>query len=425
MRIGEKLKTRDRIWSLLLIALLGATSSGCVNAASKQQGSSASTTSQSSTIKSSSTSSSSSFSSQELPVGKILSVEDVNPNIAYRVADKQATFYWSLKGYGKKSDIASDNATAQGLNFGAFKKYVTTKGIYYHMVSYNSGGFEKEKGWQRVTNYADDSNFGYINANNVRRFYTVTSKWTYQQKKPYYVANPYSHRIWNQPVYTVRYTFVSHVFDRLATTQLYATKELIKHTGAHYVYLETAGGKKLGWVYKSPKVLIAGKYRDPGKQLLHLKSGEKKAKHVQSVKSTKSRVGVNDSLAMPQRAYVVKNKQKQVKRVLVLGMDNRPTKIYFKNGHAIKEINYTYRRKIWKVTTNKKKLRTHFTARHTYITSAETRTNFYSSKSKKLARVMTIGDDGIATTTIYRSGHIVFKTSPFKEIITYPYANFK
>jgi len=365
--------------------------------------------------------------SKTLPIGQIISSEKMDPDVAYKVTNKKAKFYDSLKVFGKKSGIFSDYETVHGANLilGATEKYVTADNTYYHVVNYQSGGFENSISPEGSSDYNDEADNGYVKASDLTKFSTVKSQWTYQKKQPYYVADACNNRIWNRPAYTVHYTYVNHVFDRLSTTQLYATKELIKHTGSHYVYLETAKGKQLGWVYKTPKVLIAGKYRDPGKQLLRPKKHEKMVQKIQSKKSTKNRVGVNDSLSMQQRVYLVRNRKHQLTSVLVMGMDNRPVKLTIHNGQVTKLSNYTYRRKPWKIVTNKKKLRTHYRAEHAYIDTDIAETTFYSKKSKKLAMVETIGYDGIAHAIVYRNGRVSFKTHVYKNVITYPLADFK
>ncbi|MCI1554566.1 MAG: hypothetical protein LKH74_11670, partial [Levilactobacillus sp.] len=230
-----------------------------------------------------------------------------------------------------------------------------------------------------------------------------------------------------RPAYTEAYTYITHVFDRLTTQQLYATKELITHKNLHYVYLETAKGRKLGWVYKARHTLIAGKYRDPGKQLLKLKKHEHLVTKVQSKKSTKNRVGVNDSLSLQQRAYLVKNRKNQIVRVLIISMDNRPTKIYFRNGRAVKVKTYKYRRTPWKSTTNKKKLRTKYLVQHEYDYASVdgTQNRFYSIKNKKLVRLETLGFDGGGYVDVYRKGHVKFFTDVDEESITYSINDYK
>ncbi len=404
--------------TFMILAMLGISIAGCTNNESHEKVASAS--SSSSKVSNSSKSSS----KVALPVGKIISRKKMNVDDAYKVSNKKAIFYRNLKEFGKKSGFYSDYETVHGsdLTLGVSEKIVTTKGVYFHMVNYLSGGFENDVTPAEENKAYEDQ--GYIQADYVKPIKTVTQSWTYAHRQPYYLAYPCNHRIWTRPAYTVHYTYISHTFDRLSHTQLYATKELVKRNGSHYSYLETAH-RKLGWVYKSPKVLVKGKFVDPGKQLLNKKKSEKLQSHVQSVKSTKSRVGINDSLSMQQRAYIVKNKQGKIVRVLVMGMDNRPTKVTFKNGQATKLISYTYRRKPWKTTTSQKKLRHSFWAHHIYIDTPTTKTIFYSQKSKKLLMNKTIGSDGMATTTIYRNGTVKFMTHPYKEIITYRYARFK
>ncbi|AYM03497.1 GW dipeptide domain-containing protein [Levilactobacillus yiduensis] len=407
--------------TIIILATLGIIVGGCANSTSQRNEVSASSSRGSSENKKYLTKSSSEV---KFPVGKIVSREKMNVDDAYKVTNKKAIFYRSLKEFGKKSGFYSDYQTVHGSNLtiGATEKIVTTKGTYYHMGTYISGGFEND-----VTPKTESKayeNQGYIQASYVTPFQPVTRIWTYSQRRPYYLAYPCNHRIWTKPAYTVHYTYISHTFDRLSHQQLYATKELIKHNGSHYVYLE-AKNHKLGWVYKSPKVLVRGRFVDPGTKLLKRKQGETKLTHVQSLKSTKNRVGVNDSLSMPQRAYVIEGKNHQVRRVLVMGMDNRPTKLSFKKGRVTKLISYTYRRKVWRVVKNQKKLRHSYLAHHTYIDTPATKTSFYNHNSRKLFKNKTIGADGSATTIVYRNGKVKFATHPYKDIITYPYANFK
>ncbi|VDG21376.1 hypothetical protein [Lactobacillus brevis] [Lactiplantibacillus mudanjiangensis] len=402
--------------ALIILALVtGIVSAGC------------STNKQSSNVKASSTTAQSSSKVAEKVnplVGKTLSTEKGDLDVAYKMANKKVKFYRNLNQFGKKSGQISEYVTEKSFVFGVAEKYITEKGTFYHLVKYQSNGLDNER-------YPSNSNFikfwgnlGYVKASDMKRFNPITSEWTYQKKQPYYIAKPYSHRIWNRPPYTVHYTYISHVLDRLTTTQLYATKEAVKHNGSHYIYLETAKGRKLGWIYKSPKVLVAGKYRDVSKQLLTLKKGETKKTHVQSKKSTNNLVSKNDSISTQQRVYIVRNKKHKIIRVLVIGNDNRPTKITFKNGQATKLINYSYFRKPWKTITNKKKLRTHYTADNTYNNDDNTSTKFYSTKSKKLVQVMTVGWDAYATTTIYRNGNVKFATVIPKQLNTYPISDF-
>jgi len=350
-----------------------------------------------------------------LPIGQISSIKKANPEVAYKMANKHVKFYRSLKEFGSNGGVYSYYQMEKGAIFGITQVITATRGVYYHVLEYSSGGF-------RGKGHADD--LGYVKANDLKRFSVIKSRWNYAKKKPCYVANPNSHRIWNSPVYTVSYAHITHIFDRLTMSQLYATKELIKYNGQHYVYLETANGRKLGWVSKSKNTLIAGKYRNVAKHLLRVNKSERMISKVQSKQSTGNRVGVNDSLSLQQRAYLVKS-GKRIVRVLVIGMDNRPTKITFKNGKATKVISYTYRRKVWKSTTNAKKLRTHFTADHEYISVDSAKTSFYTKKSKKLVKVETDGYDGYATVIVYRNGRVNFATLIEKRVITYPYADFK
>ncbi|WP_125583364.1 hypothetical protein [Levilactobacillus cerevisiae] len=395
---------------LFLLGLVGITMAGC-----------------SATGQSKSAVASANSSSTKSPVGRIISTEKANPDISYKMANKHVKFYRSLKEFGTKSGVYSSYATAKTLTFGPIEKYTTTKGIYYHMVNYSYGayGFDHPSLPDMSKDYMEFAENGYVKSTDLKRYHPIKKAWTYKHRKPYYVGNTWSHRLWNAPVATMHYAYVMRGFDRLAMQQLYATKEEVKRSnGAHYVYLETAKGRKLGWVAKSPKTLIAGYYRDPGSQFLTVQPGQTMRKHVQSKKSTHNRVGINDSLSLQQRAYVVKS-QYQVSKVLVMGMDNRPTKIYFSNGHATKVKFYEYWRKPWKTVTKPKKLRTHFSVWHEFAEGVPTRVSFFSSKSPKLTAVKTEGSDGSATTTIYRSGKVAFKTHPYKHVVTYPLSDFK
>jgi len=370
---------------------------------------------------------SASASSGSVPIGKIISSKDENPDVAYKMANRKIKFYRSLKEFGKKSGIISDYVTESGSTFGVIKKYTTSTGTYYHLVNYNYGayGFDHPSMPDMSKAYMEYADNGYVKSTDIKRYHPIKSKWTYKSRHPYYVGNTWAHRLWNAPRATMHYAYVMRGFDRLATQQLYATKEEVKRSnGVHYVYLETAKGKKLGWVAKSPKTLIAGYYRDPGRQFLTVKSGQTLKKHVQSKKSTHNRVGINDSLSLQQRAYVVKANH-HVSKVLVMGMDNRPTKIYFSNGHATKVKFYEYWRKPWKTVTKQKKLRTHFRVWHEFAEGVPTKVSFFSAKKSKLAAVKTVGGDGSATTTIYRSGKVTFKTHLYKHVVTYPLADFK
>ncbi|MFD1455411.1 hypothetical protein ACFQ44_06890 [Levilactobacillus lanxiensis] len=356
---------------------------------------------------------------KSLAIGKIVSIQKSDPNVAYKMSNKRVKFYHSLKDVGTKHGIISDYQEEKGEIFGIKQMITAGKGVYYHMIEFGTGGFEK--------NSDEPDDMGYVKASDVTRLAVIKSEWTYTKKKAYYIADPNSHRIWNRPVYTMSYTYITHVFDRLTTQQLYATKELITHKNKHYVFLETAKGRKLGWVFKARHTLIAGKYQDPGKQLLTVKKHEKLVTKVQSKKSTGNRVGVNDSLSLRQRAYLVMGKNKMVSRVLVISMDNRPTKIYFRNGHAVKIKTYTYRRKLWKSSTNKRKLRTKYVAEHAdnYLSVDSIHSRFYSTSNKKLVRVNTVAFDGYGSVIIYRNGKVKFITGGLKETYNYPYANFK
>ncbi|WP_204120906.1 MULTISPECIES: hypothetical protein [Levilactobacillus] len=400
---------RVKKWALAVLILSGFIV-GCSSHDSEATAESSSKQSEASKVSTSSKSE-----SKPLAIGQIYSTKKADPNIAYKMANKHVKFYRSLKEFGTGGGVYSYYQMEKGGIFGITQVITATRGIYYHVVEYTSGGFN-QKG------HAD--NLGYVKASDLKRFSTIKSKWHYARKRPYYVANPNSHRIWNSPVSTVHYAHVTHVLDRLTTVQLYATSELIKYNGQHYVYLETANGRKLGWVRKSKKTLIAGKYRNVARQLLKVKKGERLLSQKQAKQSTGNRIGVNDSLSLQQRAYVVK-KGKQIVRVLIVGMDNRPTKITFSNGKAIKVVSYTYRRKAWKSTTNAKKLRTHFTADHEYLSVDSAKTYFYAKQSKKLVRVETDGYDGFASVTVYRNGHVSFATLIEKRVITYPYDDFK
>lgn len=377
----------------------------------------------SSTSQKESTASSQASSSQSKPlfVGEVFSTEKADPNIPYKMANKHVKFYRSLKEIGAKDGVFSDYFEEKGETFGITKVVTATKGIYYHVVKYTvneTGGFEGK---------GKPEGLGYVKATDLKRVSLIKSEWAYAKKKAYYVADPNSHRIWNRPAYTAPFTYITHVFDRLTTQQLYATKELITSKGKHYVYLETAKGRQLGWVYKARHTLIAGKYRDPGKQLLKLKKHEKMVTRIQSKRSTGNRVGVNDSLSLRQRVYIVRNKHHQIARILIISMDNRPTKIYFRNGLATKVKTYTYRRKPWKVTTNKKKLRTVYWAQHgdDYMNVDAIRSKFYTMKSKKLVKVSTLANDGYVHILIYRDGHVKFHTEVIEHNITYSINDYK
>lgn len=397
--------------SLACLMLLTGLVTGCSNESKKATAESAS---RESTI--SVTSSSTSRNDVNSVIGNVVSTKKVNPDIAYKMSNKHVKFFHSLKYFGTEKGIYSDYQMEKGSIFGITQSITTTKGVYYHVIEYGTGGFNKGKG------RADD--LGYVKASDLKRFATVKSVRFYAKRKPYYVANPNSHRIWNSPAYTVHYAYVTHVFDRLVATQLYATEELVKYNGQHYVYLETAKGRRLGWVYKSKNTLISGKYKRISKQLLRLKKGEKLVIKKQSENATGNRVGVNDSLSLQQRAYLVK-KRGNIVRVLVVGMDNRPTMINFSEGKPTKVTSYTYRRKAWKSTKNRKKLRKSFTAEHEYISVDSAKTYFYAVHSKKLVKVETDGYDGYAKVTVYRNGQVKFATLIEKNVITYPYSDFK
>ncbi|WP_135368230.1 hypothetical protein [Levilactobacillus suantsaiihabitans] len=400
-----------------LCIFLGTVEVGCTAQPSKKTEASSTSKARTSSVKSSS-------SSKASPVGKVISTEKMDPDIGYKVANKKTVFYRSLKEYGTKDGIISDNITARGSIFGAIKKYETTTGVYYRVVMFYPNGFENKNSPENSGDTTEITNYGFVKADGLKPFSTVKSEWRYSQKQPYYVGNPYEHRIWSAPANTKHYTYVTHVFDRLARTQLYATKELVKYNGSHYVYLSTAK-RPLGWVYKSPKTLIAGYYRDPGQQLLKPKAHEKMVVKKQSRKSAGTRVDVSDSTALPQRVYQIRNKRKHTLRVLTMGMDNRPIRIDFKRGKAVKVRTFEYWRKPWKTITNKKKLRTHFTVSHDFVEASWSTVHFYKHQSKKLVRVRTYGTDSYATIWIYRNGKVGFKTVMPKDIMSYPLADFK
>lgn len=357
-------------------------------------------------------------------VGQIKQSTTPSIDVAYKMTNKKVIFYRSLKEFGKKSGESAYYATERGKTFGATNKYVTTKGTFYHMVVYETGDFEGVHGPETMANYSDFTDIGYVKASDVKQIKTMHNIKTYQHKRPVYVADPDIHRIWNKPPYTVHYTYISGVFDRLAAEQLYATKEITRYNGSHYVFLERANGQKLGWTFKTPKTLIAGKYRDPGKQFLAPKKHETMKKKVQSHRSTGNRVTTNESLSMPQRAYILRDKQHHIAKVLVTGMDNRISKVNFRKGQATKLTVYTYRRKPWQTITSPKKLRTHYQAAHVFLETDEARVNFHSMKSPKLVTVITYGNDGMATTTVYRSGRVTFNTHKYKHIMSYPLSQF-
>jgi len=402
---------------VLLCIFIGIVEVGCTAQSSQRAKASSSSKIKTSLSKASST-------SKPSLAGKILSTEKMNPDIAYKVANKKTVFYYNLKDYGSKDGIISDNVTARGSIFGATKKYVTTTGTYFRVFSYAANGFENAKSPEGSADYISDNDFGVVKADGLKQFSTVKSEWTYSQKQPYYVGNPYDHRIWSAPANTKHYTYVSHVFDRLVSTQLYATKELVTYKGNHYVYLETAK-RSLGWVYKSSKTLVAGYYRDPGKQFLNPKAHEKMVMKKQSKKSTGTRVDVNDSTALSQRVYQIRNKKRHTLRILTIGMDNRPIVFNFKNGKAVRVQTYEYWRKPWKKITSKKKLRTHFTVSHDFDEQSWSTVHFYKQKSKKMVRVRTYGTDSQATIWIYRSGKVKFNTHMPKDIVSYPLSDFK
>jgi len=145
-------------------------------------------------------------------IGQIFSVKKSDPDVAYKMANKHVKFYRSLKEFGTGGGVYSYYQMEKGEIFGITQVITATRGIYYHVVEYTSGGFNQKKG------HAD--NLGYVRASDLKRFSTIKSKWHYARKKPYYVANPNSHRIWNSPVSTVHYAHVTHVLDRLTTVQL-------------------------------------------------------------------------------------------------------------------------------------------------------------------------------------------------------------
>jgi len=126
----------------------------------------------------------------------------------------------------------------------------------------------------------------------------------------------------------------------------------------------------------------------------------------------------------PNDSYVVKNKNHHVVKVLVMGMNNRPVKVYFKHGRSTQVKFYELWRTPWKTVTNQKKLRTHVIAWHEESQEAGTVVYFYSQKSKKLINVETQGADGYANTIIYKNGKTKFKTHAYKDVLTYPISAF-
>lgn len=106
-----------------------------------------------------------------LAVGKILSTEQANPDVAYKVANKQTIFYFSLKNFGKKSDIISDNATARGEIFGATKKVETTTGTYYKVIRYYANGFENASSPEGSADDKEIADFGYVKSTGLKPFF--------------------------------------------------------------------------------------------------------------------------------------------------------------------------------------------------------------------------------------------------------------
>lgn len=356
-------------------------------------------------------------------VGKVISSTkgDID-GATFKFTNKKGKFYRTLQGYGKKSSILSDYITDKTSTFAIFRTYKTTKGTFYHLMNYQNDKFRNTIAADRKSEYNWYSNGGYVKSTDVTRFYPVKQQWQLNSV-PYVIANPWQHAIWNAPVFTKHRTYVTHVFDRYTNVQLYATKELVKHNGSHYLYLRTAD-KNLGWVYHAKKNLVQEAYIDPGTQLLAPQSTEKMTELKQSVKSTGSQVGVNDSLSTQQRLYVVRNQQGQVVRLLAMTMDNRPIQINLQNGKPTKLINYSYRRNIWKTVTSQKKLTTHYLARHEYIETPQIKTVFYSKSKTKLAAVKTVGRDGASSITIHRDGTADFETHVYKDVITYDMSHY-
>ncbi|MCE6037248.1 hypothetical protein LL936_00015 [Levilactobacillus brevis] len=358
----------------------------------------------------------SSSSKPVLASGKILSSQKENPDIAYKVVNKKAKFYNSLRGFGKKSEIFSDYRIVGGATLGAIQKYNTTRGTIYHVVECQADGLDYSSGPE----FEDD---GYVRATDLARYYPIASEWSYSQKQPCYVGNPYTYRVWTAPVGTKSYVHIAHVLDRLTATKLYITKELVTSKGKHYVYLETAK-RKLGWIYKTNKALIYGRYRSPAKQFLHVAKTEKMVAYKQSNKSTGNQVGYNDSLALPQRAYLV-YKHKRLSRVLTMGMDNRPIVFNIKNGRVTRAIVYQYWRVPWKTITSQKKLASHFSVWHDGSENSGSDVYFYPKDQQKLLRVQTVGLDGNADIVVYRNGRTTFTTNIGKDMITFPIAKFE
>ncbi|VDG26062.1 hypothetical protein [Lactiplantibacillus mudanjiangensis] len=358
-------------------------------------------------------------------VGKVISSTKGNLDGAtFKFTNKKGKFYRTLQGYGKKSSIVSDYPTDKHSTLAIFRTYKTTKGIFYHVMIYQDDGFLNKISKDRMAEYKWYSNGGYVKPSDLTRFYPVKQQWQLNNV-PYYVANPWLHAIWNAPVMTKHRTYVTHVFDRYTRMQLYATKELVRYNGAHYLYLRTAN-KNLGWVYKGQRNLVQGTYTDPGTQLLNPQSTEKMTEQEQSTKSTGNRVGVNDSLSTQQRLYVVRNAQGQIVRLLAMTMDNRPIQINFQNGKPTKLINYSYRRNAWKVITDSKKLTTSYTARNgkVGVEAPAIKTTFYPKSQTKLVTIKATGYDGAASIVIHRDGTADFETHAYKKVLTYSLSHY-
>ncbi|WP_135368229.1 hypothetical protein [Levilactobacillus suantsaiihabitans] len=86
-------------------------------------------------------------------VGRIKSSVKPDVYVAYKMANKKVIFYRSLKSFGTKAGELSDAVTEAGEVLGVIEKVTTTKGIFYHLVAYELGGFEGIDGPKTISNF--------------------------------------------------------------------------------------------------------------------------------------------------------------------------------------------------------------------------------------------------------------------------------
>jgi len=362
-------------------------------------------------------------------VGRVLRTRVGSSRVPYQLANDNVKLYDSLAHVHNRYHVTvegDEEELAAPIKVVVAKYFKTEKGTYCLIQNLHYKAVTKPFKMVRAqtwTKLRPNHDWGYIALKDLRRT-TFKRSVTTLPKVPYYLTsfegkNPSNLAMnlsrttvhaWSNVPGTVFRAF-AHDTDTLLNQQFYAVKRLVRTDGRRYLLLQTATGRRIGWLPVGSQ-LVAGTYHDAGTTLLKPQPTEL----VTHSQQRPIRLTEDSGYLSRSRLTWVTNRQRQLQRVLILTPMNTPIKLVFKAGHAQQITFYQPNRHVHRV------INVHFkkgTQQRTYTCHNDYdnvgKVTVYRQAKSRLA-TFSDGDDDTdeegytATGTLYRDQTASFKS---------------